>query len=121
MDRPKQFSDHQYIGDKRTQVVYDVDALSGADEALITELIEAQRYICFGPDTLAEARTVVARRHADLHDDDPRLTDAGQNYTLYQYGYLYFANSLCFWERERVMAANAVRGTATIPPGCFFP
>lgn len=87
----------------------DGDAAAGA-----TELAAAEA-------TLAEARTVVARRHADLHDADPRLTDAGQNYTLYQYGYLYFANSLCFWERERVMAANAVRGTATIPPGCFFP
>ncbi|MEZ5381900.1 MAG: hypothetical protein R2754_08910 [Microthrixaceae bacterium] len=56
MDRPKQFADHQYVGDKRTQVVYDVDALSGDDEALLNELIEAQTYICFGPDTLAEAR-----------------------------------------------------------------
>ncbi len=55
MDRPKQFSDHQYVGDKRTQVVYDVDAISGADEALITELMQAQTYICFGPDTLPEA------------------------------------------------------------------
>jgi hypothetical protein len=56
MDRPKQFADHQYVGDKRTQVVYDVDALSGDDEALLNELMEAQTYICFGPDTLAEAR-----------------------------------------------------------------
>ena len=56
MDRPKQFSENQYVGDKRTQVVYDVDALSGADEALLTELIGAETYICFGPDTLAEAR-----------------------------------------------------------------
>ena len=56
MDRPKQFSDHQYVGDKRTQVVYDVDAMSGADEELITELMSAETFICFGPDTLAEAR-----------------------------------------------------------------
>ncbi|MCB1026183.1 MAG: hypothetical protein R2704_16410 [Microthrixaceae bacterium] len=56
MDRPKQFADNQYVGDKRTQVVYDVDALSGDDEALLTELLQAETYICFGPDTLAEAR-----------------------------------------------------------------
>ncbi|HMS48167.1 MAG: hypothetical protein WAX12_10500 [Candidatus Microthrix subdominans] len=55
MERPKQFSENQYVGDKRTQVVYDVDAISGADEALITELMTAETYICFGPDTLAEA------------------------------------------------------------------
>lgn len=56
MDRPKQFADNQYVGDKRTQVVYDVDALSGPDEAKLTELLEAETFICFGPDTLAEAR-----------------------------------------------------------------
>lgn len=56
MDRPKQFSDHQYVGDKRTQIVYDVDAISGADEDLITELMQAETYIGFGPDTLDEAR-----------------------------------------------------------------
>lgn len=37
MDRPKQFAENQYVGDKRSQVVYDVDALTGADEALLTE------------------------------------------------------------------------------------
>ena len=45
MERPKQFSENQYAGDKRTQVVYDVDAISGADEALITELMTAETYI----------------------------------------------------------------------------
>ena len=55
MDRPTKFEHHRYVGDKRTQVVYDVDAISGADEALITELMTAETYICFGPDTLAEA------------------------------------------------------------------
>ena len=44
MERPKQFSENQYVGDKRTQVVYDVDAISGADEALITELMTAETY-----------------------------------------------------------------------------
>ena len=63
MDRPKQFADHQYVGDKRAQVVYDVDALSGDDEALLTELIDAQTYVCFGPDTVAEARNRGYRLH----------------------------------------------------------
>ena len=42
MDRPKQFAENQYVGDKRSQVVYDVDALTGADEALLTELLAAE-------------------------------------------------------------------------------
>lgn len=56
MNRPKQFAHVQYIGDKRTQIVYDVDALSDADAGLIDELMAAETFICFGPDTLAEAR-----------------------------------------------------------------
>lgn len=54
MDRPAKFEDFQFIGDKRTQVVYDLDAVD--DEFVIDELIAAEAFICFGPDTLAEAR-----------------------------------------------------------------
>ena len=54
MERPKQFEEHRWVGDKRSQIVYDVDRLE--DESLIAELVEAGTYLCFGPDTLAEAR-----------------------------------------------------------------
>lgn len=56
MERPGKFEHHQYVGDKRTQVVYDIDALGPEDEHLIAELMEAETFICFAPDTLAEAR-----------------------------------------------------------------
>ncbi len=56
MDRPGKFEHHRYVGDKRTQVVYDVDELGSDDEHLIAELMEAETFLCFGPDTLAEAR-----------------------------------------------------------------
>ncbi|MCX6524219.1 MAG: hypothetical protein NTX58_05550 [Actinobacteria bacterium] len=56
MERPVKFEHNQFVGDKRTQVVYDVDALEGEDEALIEELMLAETYLCFGPDTLPEAR-----------------------------------------------------------------
>lgn len=56
MERPGKFEHHQYVGDKRTQVVYDIDAVGPEDEHLITELMEAETFICFAPDTLAEAR-----------------------------------------------------------------
>jgi hypothetical protein len=56
MDRPSKFEHHRYLGDKRTQVVYDVDSLDDADAHLIDELIEAEAALCFGPDTLPEAR-----------------------------------------------------------------
>lgn len=54
MERPKQFEEHRWVGDKRTQVVYDVDNMS--DESIISELMAAETYLCFGPDTLVEAR-----------------------------------------------------------------
>jgi hypothetical protein len=56
MDRPGKFEHHRYVGDKRTQVVYDVDAIGADDEHLIEELMAAETYLCFGPDTLPEAR-----------------------------------------------------------------
>ncbi len=54
MDRPTRFEHHRFLGDKRTQRVYDLDTYT--DEAVIAELMEAETYLCFGPDTLAEAR-----------------------------------------------------------------
>ena len=56
MDRPGKFEHHRYVGDKRTQVVYDIDELGSEDEGLIEELMQAETYLCFAPDTLAEAR-----------------------------------------------------------------
>ncbi len=53
--RLHQFEDHRFVGDKRTQVVYDLDAAEG-HEAAIAALVESEQYLCFGPDTLAEAR-----------------------------------------------------------------
>jgi hypothetical protein len=54
MDRLGKFEDHRWVGDKRNQVVYDIDHLD--DQALIDELLAAETFLCFGPDTLAEAR-----------------------------------------------------------------
>lgn len=54
MERPGRFEDNRFLGDKRTQVVYDLD--EDIDPAVIDELIESEQYLAFGPDTLAEAR-----------------------------------------------------------------
>ena len=64
MDRPVKFEHNQWVGDKRTQVVYDVDALT--DTAIIDELMEAETYLCFGPDTLAEARNRGYKPHKSI-------------------------------------------------------
>lgn len=54
MERLGRFEEHRYVGDKRDQVVHDVDACTAPEE--LAELVAAQTFICFGPDMLAEAR-----------------------------------------------------------------
>jgi hypothetical protein len=67
-----------------------------------------------------DARTIVARRHADLHDPDPdRLFQVGQaNVTLYQFGYLAQTNALCYWEREVVLLDQLLSGESGSVPTC---
>jgi hypothetical protein len=54
MERPTKFEHTRFLGDKRTQLVYDVD--NWEDAAVIDEIVAAEIGLCFGPDTLAEAR-----------------------------------------------------------------
>jgi hypothetical protein len=69
---------------------------------------------------LATGRAAVHRRHSILHDrDGERLLRAGENQTFYPYGYLFLADSLCYWERELVQARSAFQGTSGEVPPCF--
>lgn len=54
MKRPSRFEHTRYLGDKRTQLVYDLDTWT--DTAVIDEIVASDVGACFGPDTLAEAR-----------------------------------------------------------------
>ena len=63
--RPTRFEHNRYLGDKRTQVVYDLD-LADSDPAVaaaIDDLLASERFAAFGPDTLAEARNRGYRPH----------------------------------------------------------
>ena len=55
MERPSRFEHTRFLGDKRTQLVYDVDTWT--DEAVIDEIVASEVGLCFGPDTVVEART----------------------------------------------------------------
>jgi len=64
--RPTRFEHNRYLGDKRSQVVYDLD-LADSDPKVaraIEELLASERFAAFGPDTLAEARNRGYRPHA---------------------------------------------------------
>ena len=70
MTRPTRFEHNRYVGDKRRQVVYDLD-LADADPdvaAAVDELVESEQFAAFGPDTLAEARNRGYRPHRSIRD-----------------------------------------------------
>ena len=54
MERPVRFEHTRFLGDKRTQLVYDLDDCD--DEEINAEIVDQEVGLCFGPDTLAEAR-----------------------------------------------------------------
>ena len=54
MQRPSRFEHARFLGDKRTQLVYDLD--SWEEPSVIDEIVAEGVGIQFGPDTLAEAR-----------------------------------------------------------------
>ena len=54
MQRPSRFEHTRYLGDKRTHLVYDLD--NWDDPAIIDDIVTAETGLCFGPDTLVEAR-----------------------------------------------------------------
>ena len=57
MTRPARFEDFRWLGDKRTQRVYDLDHADDPDvAAAIDGILTAETFAVFGPDTLAEAR-----------------------------------------------------------------
>ncbi|MCA9653542.1 MAG: hypothetical protein KC501_26735 [Myxococcales bacterium] len=69
---------------------------------------------------LEQARAVVARRHAALWSPIPQLLlESWDNPTLYPYGYLEKADTLCYWERELVELGNALDGTNSAVPACI--
>jgi hypothetical protein len=59
--RPARFEDFRYLGDKRNQVVYDLD--DPASTAAVQDVLVAETFTTFGPDTLAEARNRGYRTH----------------------------------------------------------
>jgi hypothetical protein len=57
------YHENRFLGDKRRQVVYDVDEVH--DRSVIDELVASEQVATFGPDTLTEARNRGYRlRHA---------------------------------------------------------
>ena len=70
---------------------------------------------------LAAAEIWIGERHAALWDPQPkRLLARADNATLYPYGYLYQADTLCFWKRERAQVHNLLLGAGLAVPACVL-
>jgi hypothetical protein len=54
MERPTRFEHNRYLGDKRTQLVYDLDTWT--DKAVIDDIVDSGVGLVFGPDSEVEAR-----------------------------------------------------------------
>ena len=54
MDHPRGFEAHRWLGDKRNQRVHDLDNATPACH--IDDIMAAESFLAFGPDTLPEAR-----------------------------------------------------------------
>jgi hypothetical protein len=66
MSRPTRFEEFQYLGDKRKQVVYDLDTDDAEAQEAIAELLTSERFAAFAPDTLDEARNRGYRPHRSI-------------------------------------------------------
>ena len=82
----------------------------------------ASAHVAAGAELLEQARATVKRRHADMHDDhDRQLVDSTTNRTFYQYGYLYNADTVCFWDRELTQVETLLGSATKAPRGCLLP
>ncbi len=71
-------------------------------------------------DLLERAGLVVARRHANLHYPAGELVlSETENPTIYPFGYLKQAHTLCLWRRELVKAENALGHPLQQVPWCI--
>ena len=54
MTRPTRFEHNQYVGDKRTRFVHDLDATTEA--CAIDELMASEQFLAIAPESIAEAK-----------------------------------------------------------------
>lgn len=54
MSRPIRFEHYQHLGDKRSQVVHDLDNI--AEACNLDDLMASEQFLAIAPDTVPEAR-----------------------------------------------------------------
>lgn len=54
VSRPTRFEHYQHVGDKRSQIVHDLDNITDACD--LDELMASEQFLAISPDTVPEAR-----------------------------------------------------------------
>ncbi len=91
-----------------------LDHLAGDSARAETDVAQARAL-------LGDALQIVVHRHDDLHDAlGARLIEETPNRTFYQYGYLFMADTLCYWKRELAQVENILSGTSEPIPTCLL-
>lgn len=54
MSRPNRFEHYRHLGDKRSQIVHDLD--NTAEGCDLDDLLASEQFLAIAPDTLPEAR-----------------------------------------------------------------
>lgn len=87
--------------------------------SLLTAIAERSEDIKEAEEYMHTAKSIVEQRALEAHDPNmDRLITENDNATIYQFGYLYRAHELCYWERERIQVQNILQDGSEIPPGC---
>lgn len=70
MGRPSQFEHNRYLGDKRTMVFYDLDVIDADEDAAarVNDVLRAETFATFAPDTIPEARNRCYRPHRSVQE-----------------------------------------------------
>jgi hypothetical protein len=68
MTRPVRFEHYRYVGDKHSQIVYDLDlyGVDGDVTADVDRMLESEQFLAISPQTLAEARNRGYRPHRSI-------------------------------------------------------
>jgi hypothetical protein len=68
MPKPTRFEHFRYLGDKRTLVVYDLDLIDRDEQvaARVADIMASEKFLAFGPDTLAEAHNRGYKPHRSI-------------------------------------------------------
>jgi hypothetical protein len=72
-EHPSRFEHARWLGDKRTQVVYEIESAPQED---IDDIVAAEAGQTFGPDTLVEARNRGYRPHRSVPAEAAVAADA---------------------------------------------